>query len=146
MSPLRKTLGLAESRATIDAMFRKAVDMGGRPVALVICDDRGEVICEAAMAGVNAALARQNAFKKAYTSACQRVDTLVFAERMEAMPGGAAGFGNPNFFAGGGGAVVVASDDTIMGGIGVSGRTAEEDEAIVQVGKASMMSSLGSAT
>ncbi len=144
MSQLRKTLGLAESRTAVDAMVKKANDMGGRPVALVICDDRGEVICEAAMAGVNAALARQNAFKKAFTSACQRVDTLVFAERVNAVPGGMAGFGNPNFFAGGGGAVVVAPDGTILGGIGVSGRTNEEDEEIAQGGKASVMSSLGS--
>jgi uncharacterized protein GlcG (DUF336 family) len=125
-------------------MLRKANEMGGRPVALVVCDDRGEVICEAAMAGVNAALARQNAFKKAYTSAVQRIDTLGFAERVKGMPGGMAGFGNPNFFAGGGGAVLVADDGTILGGLGVSGRTNEEDEEIVQAGKASVASSLGS--
>lgn len=143
MSHLRKTLGLAESRAAIDDMLRKANDMGGRPVAVVVCDDRGEVICEAAMAGVNPALARQNAFKKAYTSAVQRVDTKDFAERVKGMPGGLAGFGNPNFFAGGGGTVLAAADGTILGGIGVSGRTNEEDEAIAQVGKASVISSLG---
>ena len=81
---------------------------------------------------------------KSFTSACQRVDTLVFAERLNAVPGGMAGFGNANFFAGGAGAVVVAPDDTILGGIGVSGRTSEEDEEIAQAGKASMMFSLGS--
>ena len=143
MSHLRKTLGLGESRKAVDVMLRKANEMGGRPVALVVCDDRGEVICEAAMAGVNAALARQNAFKKAYTSAVQRIDTLGFAERMKAAPGGMAGFGSPNFFAGGGGAVLVAGDGTILGGIGVSGRTNEEDEEIAQAGKGSVAVSLG---
>lgn len=143
MSHLRKTLGLAESRAAIDAMLKKANEMGGRPVALVVCDDRGEVICEAAMAGINAALARQNAFKKAYTSAVMRVDTLVFEERVSSLPGGVLYFGNPNFFAGGGGAVIVAADGTILGGIGVSGRTNEEDQTIVEAGKASIASSIG---
>ena len=51
-------------------------------------------------------------------------------------------FGNSNFFAGGGGAVVVASDGTILGGIGVSGRTNEEDEEIAQEGKVVISSGL----
>jgi uncharacterized protein GlcG (DUF336 family) len=51
-------------------------------------------------------------------------------------------FGNPNFFAGGGGAVLVADDGTVLGGIGVSGRTNEEDEEIVQTGKASVAASI----
>ena len=146
MSRLRKTLGLAESRATIDAMLAKAHDMGGRPIALVVCDDRGDVICEVAEAGVNPALARQNAFKKAYTSAVTRADSSAMPERVENMPGGLASFGNANFFAGGGGAVVVANDGTILGGIGVSGRTNEEDEEIAQVGKALMGEALCIAT
>lgn len=142
MSHLRKTLGLAESRTAIDIMLAKANDMGGRPIALVVCDDRGDVICQAAQAGVNVALARQNAFKKAYTSAVTRADSSVFGERVKNMPGGLAFFGNPNFFAGGGGAVVIAPDGTILGGIGVSGRTNEEDEEIAQAGKTSMATSL----
>jgi uncharacterized protein GlcG (DUF336 family) len=143
MSHQRKTLGLAESRKSIDAMLIKANDMGGRPVALVVCDDRGNVICQVAQAGVNSALARQNGYKKAYTSAHQRVDSLVFAERIQNIPGGITFFGNPNFFAGGGGAVVIAPDGTILGGIGVSGRTNEEDEEIVQVGKTVLTDALG---
>ena len=132
----RKTLGLVESRQALAEMLRKADEMGGRPIAIAIMDDRSELICFAAEAGVNAALARQNATKKAYTSACMRADTLDFEERVKASPQGLAGFGNPNLFIGGGGAVVIAPDGTIMGGLGVSGRTAEEDEEIVQTGKA----------
>ncbi len=132
----RKTLGLAESRQALAEMLRKADEMGGRPIAIAVMDDRGELVCFAAQAGVNAALARQNATKKAYTSACMRADTLDFEERVKASPLGLAGFGNTNLFIGGGGAVVVAPDGTIMGGLGVSGRTAEEDEEIVQAGKA----------
>jgi uncharacterized protein GlcG (DUF336 family) len=39
--------------------------------------------------------------------------------------------------------VVVASDGTILGGIGVSGRTNEEDEEIAQAGKVLMAVSVG---
>jgi glc operon protein GlcG len=142
MTHLRKTLGLAEARLALDVMLAKANDMGGRPVSLVVCDDRADVICQVSMAGVNPALARQNAFKKAYTSASIRADTLVFGERVKAMPSGIASFGNPNFFVGGGGAVIVTNDGTILGGLGVSGRTAEEDEEIVQAGKASLTATI----
>ena len=143
MSQTRKTLGLTESREAVNAMLAQATSMGGRPVALVVCDDRGDDICQVAMAGVNAALARQNAFKKAYTSAVTRADSSALAERVKGVPGGLAFFGNANFFAGGGGTVVVASDGTILGGIGVSGRTNEEDEEIAQAGKALMAASVG---
>ena len=142
MSHQRKTLGLAESRAAIDAMIIKANEMGGRPIALVVVDDRGEVIAQIAQAGVNAALARQNAFKKAYTSAVTRADTLKFEERIKSIPGGLAFFGNANFFAGGGGTVLIAHDNTILGGIGVSGRTNEEDEIIAQAGKTTVTTAL----
>ena len=114
-------------------MLDHAVRVGGRPVALAVADDRGELVCFAAMAGVNAALARQNAVKKAYTAAVQRVDTLALETRLREAGTKVADFGNPNFFAGGGGAVITAPDGTILGGIGVSGRTNEEDEEIVRV-------------
>lgn len=138
MSPSRLTLGITEAFQSLRGMLEKATEMGGRPIAVVVCDDRGIVVCRAAMAGVNAALARQNAFKKAYTSAVMRVDTLEFAERVSAMPDRLATFGNANLFAGGGGAVLIAEDGTILGGIGVSGRTNEEDEAIAQHGKSAV--------
>ncbi|MEK9659498.1 MAG: heme-binding protein [Chloroflexota bacterium] len=132
----RKTLGLAEARSTLDAMMAESVRRGGRPLAFAIVDDRGEFICFAAMAGVNVALARQNAFKKAYTSAVMRADTLAYEQRMSAAGMKVSDMGNPHFIGGGGGAVVEALDGTILGGLGVSGRPPEEDEAVVQVGKA----------
>lgn len=138
----RKTLGYAESRSAVEVMLAHADQMGGRPVAIAVCDDRGEIVCFAAQAGVNVALARQNAFKKAYTSACMRADTMVFEERTKGMPGGVTYFGNPNFFAGGGGAVLVTADGAILGGLGVSGRTNEEDEEIVQVGKRAVLETI----
>ena len=134
----RATLWLTESRAVLNEILALADTIGGRPVAAAIVDDRGETICFAAQAGVNVALARQNAFKKAYTSACMRVDGLAFEERLKASNQTPSGFGNANFIAGGGGAVVISMDGVILGGLGVSGRTSEEDEEIVQAGKQRM--------
>jgi glc operon protein GlcG len=134
----RTTLGLAESRSTLEAMLAEAERRGGRPLAFAIVDDRGELVCFAAMAGVNVALARQNAFKKAFTAAVMRADTAAYEQRLAEAGMRVADMGNPHFIGGGGGAVVVAPDGTILGGLGVSGRPSEEDEAVVQAGKAHM--------
>ncbi len=138
----RQTLGLDEAKAAADTMLENAKQVGGRPIAIAVTDDRGELMYFIAQAGVNAALARQNAFKKAYTAACMRADTRAFEERVRKSGRSVRDFGNPNFFAGGGGAVVVAEDGTILGGLGVSGRTDQEDEDIVQVGIGLMRSLL----
>jgi glc operon protein GlcG len=134
----RATLGLAEARSTLDAMLVEAERRGGRPLAIAVVDDRGELVCFAAMAGVNVALARQNAFKKAYTAAVMRADTQAYADRLAQAGMKVEDMGNPHFIGGGGGAVVEAPDGTILGGLGVSGRPSEEDETVVQVGKAFM--------
>lgn len=139
----RTFLGLEESMVALKAMQRAARDMPGRPVALYIVDHRGEPICFSAQAGVNQALARQNAFKKAYTSACMRQHGLDFAKRLESMGMKPADFGNPSFTSGGGGMVVAAADGAILGGIGVSGRTDQEDQDIVEVGLAALKQAAG---
>ena len=138
----RATLGLDDARAALDAMLAEAERRGGRPLAFAVTDDCGELVCFAAMAGVNAALARQNAFKKAYTAAVMRADTLAYEQRLADAGMRVADMGNPQFIGGGGGAVVEAPDGTALGGLGVSGRPAEEDEAVVQVGKAAITRAL----
>jgi uncharacterized protein GlcG (DUF336 family) len=78
-------------------------------------------VCEAA---ANPALARQNAYKKAYTSACMRVDSSAFGERRR-QSGPDREVLNPNFTEGGGGLVIIAADGTILGALGVSGRPSD---------------------
>lgn len=139
----RTVLGLVESLTALKAMQQAARDKPGRPVALVIVDHHGDMICFSCEAGANPALARQNAFKKAYTSACMRQHGLDFAERLKSMGRTPADFGNPNFTAGGGGMVVAREDGLILGGIGVSGRTDQEDQEIVEVGRAALSQAAG---
>jgi len=43
-------------------------------------------------------------------------------------------FGDPNLLAVQGGVTIIAADGTPLGGIGVSGLAAEEDEAIARAG------------
>ena len=134
----RFTLGYMESRSAVETMLKHADEVGGRPVAVAVVDDRGELVCFAAMAGVNAALARQNALKKAYTSAVMRTGTVGFEQRLAKSGQSVADFGNPNLFAGGGGEVVLAPDGKVLGGLGVSGRTNDEDQQIAATGLATI--------
>ena len=137
---LRQYLGIREAMAAVKAIMAEADRVPGRPISAVVVDHRGDLLCLAAMGEVNTALARQNAFKKAYTSACMRVNVRDMEARAQAQGiGSIAGYGNPNFTGGMGGLVVTrASDGAVMGGVGVSGRSNEEDEELAIVGLAAL--------
>jgi uncharacterized protein GlcG (DUF336 family) len=139
----RTMLGLAESLESLKAMQQAAREQPGRPVALAIVDHHGDLVAFSCEAGANPALARQNALKKAYTAACMRVHGLDFAKRLQDAGSTVANFGNPMFTVGGGGMVIARGDGLILGGIGVSGRTDEEDQVIVEVGLAALKGAAG---
>ena len=133
----RPALSLTDAMTAVKAMLEAAAQQPGRPVAIAVVDHHGDPIALACEAGANPALARQNAFKKAYTAVCMRIDTRALGERLAREGRVPADFGNPNFTAGAGGLVIAHSQDgVILGGIGVSGRpSGEEDEAIAQAGR-----------
>jgi glc operon protein GlcG len=139
----RTYLGLSESMVALKAMQKAAREQPGRPVALVVVDHHGDIIAFSCEAGANPALARQNAFKKAYTSACMRVHGLDFAKRFEGSGMKVSDMGNPNFTSGGGGMVVAQSNGLILGGLGVSGRADHEDQAIAEVGLTAIKEAAG---
>jgi uncharacterized protein GlcG (DUF336 family) len=117
-------------RAILDA----AVARPGRPIAAMVVDHHGDMVAFVCEAGANPALARQNAYKKAYTSACMRVDSGAYGDRLR-IQGATPEQLNASFTGGAGGLVIVDSDGTILGGIGVSGRPdGADDEALAQAG------------
>ncbi len=123
----RTFLGLSEALPGIKAMLRAAKEQPGRPIAAAVMDAHGDLVAFACEAGANPALARQNALKKAYTAACMRVDTVEYGRR--------SGAPQSNLTGGQGGLVIVdPGDGSIMGGVGVSGRSGDEDEAIAHAG------------
>lgn len=140
----RPYLGLEEALAGVRATMRAAEERPGRPIAVAAVDPRGDLICFAANGEVNTALARQNAFKKAFTSACMRVNTKDLAEQAKSRGTTIADFGQPNFMGGGGGMVITRpSDRLVLGGLGVSGRTNEEDQELAEVGLQAVTEALG---
>src|SRR5712692_3571249 len=131
----RHVLGLAEAMAAIDAIVAEAAVRPGRPSAAVVLDHHGDMVAFVCEAGANPALARQNALKKAYTSACMRVDSAIFGERRRSQPGRTHEILHPNFTEGGGGLVITGGDGTILGGLGVSGRPSDiDDTELAQAG------------
>src|ERR1700720_2191680 len=118
----RRVIGLSEAMVALRAILQAAVDRPGRPIAATVLDHHGDMVAFACEAGANPALARQNAHKKAYTSACMRVDSKIFGERLRNQGAAAVEIGNPNFTGGAGGLVVAGGDGTILAGLGVSGR------------------------
>jgi uncharacterized protein GlcG (DUF336 family) len=131
----RRVIGLAEAMAALDAVVAEAALRPGRPIAAVVLDHHGDMVAFVCEAGANPALARQNAVKKAYTSACMRVDSATFGERRRSQPGPPREILHPNFTEGGGGLVITAGDGTILGGLGVSGRPSDvADTELAQAG------------
>jgi len=132
-------LGLSDARRALVAMLDAAEARPGRPVAVVIVDGHGDMVTFACMAGANPALARQNAFKKAYTAACMRTDTRAFAERILGSGRTLADFGTDALILDSGGLVITReANGPVLGGIGVSGRSSEEDEEIALAGRATL--------
>ena len=133
--PERAVISLSEAMTAVDAVLAETKARPGRPIAVVVVDHHGDMVAFACEAGANPALARQNAYKKAYTSACMRVDSAAFGARLRGQGSAPVEIGNPNFTGGAGGLVIAAGDGTILGGLGVSGRPdGAEDEALAQAG------------
>ena len=136
----KPVLSLDDARRAMERMLQEALKAPNRPVAIAICDDQGELVAFARMdkcAPLPLAIAR----KKAYTAARTRSDTKAFADRLKGMGRSAVEFGDTNLIAVQGGVAIVATDGTGLGGIGVSGLAAEEDEAIAKVGLSTITSS-----
>jgi uncharacterized protein GlcG (DUF336 family) len=130
----RAVISLQDAMTAIKAILDATKARSGRPIAAVVVDHHGDMVAFACEAGANPGLARQNALKKAYTSACMRVDSGVFGERLRNQ-GATPEQMNPNFTGGTGGLVITAADGTILGGIGVSGRPdGADDEALARAG------------
>src|SRR5438128_11078821 len=129
----KPVLSLEDARKAMAAMLEEALKAPNRPVAIAICDDQGELVAFTRMDKC-APLPLTIARKKAYTAARTRSDTKAFGDRLKGMGWSAVGVGDPNLLALQGGVTIAATDGSPLGGIGVSGLAAEEDEAIAKIG------------
>lgn len=127
-------LSLEQTQKAMTAMINKATQEPNRPVAIAIVDDTGSLLSYARMDGC-----RTNpqtfAVRKAYTAALSGQDSGAYAERLKSQGRSVSDMGNPNLVAAQG-AVVVLHPQTkaVLGGIGVSGLLAQEDEDLARLG------------
>ncbi|HZU64406.1 MAG TPA: heme-binding protein [Novosphingobium sp.] len=129
------TISLSAAQAILTAGLGHARAAGLKPVAVVVLDAGGHPVAMAREDGATffrAEIARA----KAYGALGMGANTAVIAERAR---------GNPTFFGGvvttvGGdlvfspGGVLVMAGGVVVGAVGVSGDTGENDEAVAQAG------------
>ena len=130
----KSALSLAQTRRAMDAMLDQAMAEPGRPLAIAIVDDAGRLLNYARMDNCRA-LPQRMAVSKAYTSAMSGQDSDAYARRLKGEGRNIADFGDPQLVAVQG-AVVVRdpATDLVLGAIGVSGLTAQEDEELARAG------------
>ena len=127
-------LGVGQVQAAMSAMLDQASKEPNRPVAISIVDDQGNLLAYARMDNCRV-IPQQIATKKAYTSAINGVDSLLYAQRLKSQGRSVTELQNPNLVAVQGGIVVLQpSSGAILGGIGVSGLSAQEDEDLARIG------------
>lgn len=127
-------LSLDQTQKAMQAMLEKATKEPNRPVAIAIVDDSGNLLTYARMDGC-----RTNpqtfAIRKAYTAAMSGSDSGAYAERMKSQGRSVTEMGNPGLVAAQG-AVVIIHPETkaVLGAIGVSGLSSQEDEDLSRLG------------
>lgn len=125
-----------QAQAAMKAIIDEATKPGGMPVAVSIVDDAGNMVAYAQMDHVRL-YARRHAFRKAYTAAVMGMDTGPHGEQLKERGRTVSDYGDPNLTPGIGGVVVKSGDGVIMGGIGVGGYLAR-DEDLAMIGLEAM--------
>lgn len=134
-----KSLSLEEAQTAIEAMLKAANEQPGQPVGMAVVDSRGELISYARMDGANS-FNQKMAIRKAYTAAVVGVDTGLFGQFLPSLNMNITDFGMIDISIVPGGVCIRTTDGaTILGGVGVSGRVAQEDEALCKVGAAAVL-------
>jgi glc operon protein GlcG len=134
-------LGTGQVQTAMQAMLDTATRTPHRPVAIAIVDDMAKLLSYARMDNCRP-IPQRMAIKKAYTSASYGRDSLVWAQGIDrakptgtGLPGGVVDYGDPDLVAVQGGVVILRpADGAVLGAIGVSGLTAQQDEDLARLG------------
>jgi len=122
-------VGSIEAMSLLDDVL-KQVSSINKEVAIAVCGPEGELIAFVRMDGASPAASRI-ARNKAYTAAVDRKDTRLMGEFMTGKNRPQAYWGDKQI-TGFGGGVTIRQEGAVVGGIGVSGLSEEEDESIAK--------------
>jgi uncharacterized protein GlcG (DUF336 family) len=128
-------LGLPECRVAINVMLRDAERDVQQPMAFAIVNDYGELMAFARMDGSTPAV-RDFAVKKAYTAARMRADLKDFRAGLEQRGRSVADYADSGMVGMAAGGVVISEPGSgaVLGAIGVSGGTPQQDDVIAHAG------------
>ncbi|MCO5120830.1 MAG: heme-binding protein [Burkholderiaceae bacterium] len=134
---MASNLSLQQARAIVDAMLDAAAERKLRFTAAVV-DTGGELVCVSRMDGASANTARMSV-NKAYTAVKWLQDTKALKARLFDPALGddrrdITWFGDPRYTPIWGGILLRTSDGTVVGALGGSGGTPEQDEEIGRIG------------
>ncbi len=132
----KQFVGLDEARMAIDVVLTTAGEHPQRPVVVAVVDPEGELVAFARMDGATY-LARSMALRKAYTAARMGSDSGAFGERMRGVVASLHELDDPKLVGFKGG-VCIRAGDAILGAIGVSGRSADDDEELARAALAAL--------
>ena len=135
----REILGLKEAQTAVEAILEEASKNPDRPIAAVVVDHQGEIICFSRMDGATP-MFNYMALKKAKSSVTTGMNTRTWFQFLEKRNYTADDFVPDATRIPGGTAIVKPNDESagkkgpggkvVYGGIGVSGLTGNEDEAL----------------
>lgn len=127
-------LGLEQAQKAMSAMLAKANEEPDRALAIALVDDLGNLVSYARTDRCRP-IPQRMAIRKAYTCALSGQDSKDYADRLKSQGRTVAEMGDPMLAAVQGGVVLVhKASGAIIGGIGVSGLSAQEDEDIARIG------------
>ena len=128
---------LAEARKVIDAAEKKAAEIG-QPMNIAVADEGGNLVAHVRMDGAWLG-SIDISIKKAYTARAFDIATKDLATHSQS--GGqffgihASNDGKIMIFAGG---IPLKADGKVVGAIGVSGGSGEQDHAVAEAGSAAL--------
>lgn len=134
-------LTLAAAQLMLEAAERKAEEMG-LAMDIAICDEGGNLLAFHRMLGAKIT-SIEVAIGKAFTAAATGVPTAKYAEMAGAgKPAFGINVSNSGRFMIVGGGLPIRIDDELLGGIGASSGTSEQDTVVSQAGIDALLASL----
>lgn len=133
----KDVLSQAEVQKAMDAVLKEAGKSPDHPISVAIVDERGTLLAFSRMDGVGL-LTVGIATRKAYTSAIMGMDSGALGEMMKSSGIDATKIDSQFVTFQGGVPIKHSKTGAVLGGIGVSGLQAHEDEALAKIGLASI--------
>ena len=129
----RPLLDVSDAMAAVEAMIAAAEAQAENPLAVAVTDQYGDLLGFARMDGATP-FASQNAIGKAYTASRLQIDVSDLTRRLKEAGRSITELADPKLVGALGGGLVIIAREQVVGGIGVSGGSPDQDETVARAG------------